>query len=95
MEWNAVMNMIDPQLMIVVVACWALGYALKRTPRVPDWSIIFILSILAIAAVIGLTGLSVQAVLQGVLCAAAAVYGNQAVKQLKKGVDTDADTQGR
>jgi len=81
MEWNAVMNMIDPQLMIVVVACWALGYALKRTPRVPDWSIIFILSILAIAAVIGLTGLSVQAVLQGVLCAALAVYGNQVIKQ--------------
>jgi len=95
MEWNAIQELIDPSLMIVVAACWVLGYALKRTPRVPDWSIIFILSVIAIGAVIGLTGLSVQAVLQGVLCAALAVYGNQAIKQLKKGFDTDADTQGR
>ncbi|MFD0712861.1 phage holin family protein [Paenibacillus sp. GCM10027626] len=85
MEWNAIFELIDPQLLIVVAVCWVLGLSIKQVPRVPDWSIVFILTVFAIATVIGLTGLSVQAVLQGILCAAVAVYGHQLAKQAHEG----------
>lgn len=30
MEWNAVIEFINPELMAVVVACWIIGYVLKK-----------------------------------------------------------------
>ncbi|MNO65863.1 hypothetical protein D3C76_566380 [compost metagenome] len=30
MEWNAVMEFINPELMVVVVACWIIGYCLYK-----------------------------------------------------------------
>jgi len=84
MEWNLIFETIDPSLMVVVAACWAIGYALKLTPRVPDWSIIYILSLLSVGSVIGILGFSIQSVLQGIVCAAVAVYGNQMVKQMRR-----------
>ncbi|OZQ66050.1 hypothetical protein CA600_12380 [Paenibacillus sp. VTT E-133280] len=87
MEWNAVANFIKPELLIVLIACWVIGYILKKTPRVKDWTIIYIVTLAAIIAVCIILGLSVDSVLQGILCGAVAVYGNQLVKQAKKGVD--------
>lgn len=84
MEWNAIVNLIDPSLLIVVAVCWVLGYVLKQTPNVPNWSIVYIVTAFAIGAVLLLQGLTVQAVLQGILCGAAAVYGHQLVSQAKK-----------
>ncbi|WP_010500598.1 hypothetical protein [Paenibacillus elgii] len=31
MDWTNVYNMIDPKHIVVVVACWGLGYILKQT----------------------------------------------------------------
>ncbi|MEK5278647.1 phage holin family protein [Paenibacillus sp. FSL H7-0735] len=87
MEWNAVSSFIEPELLIVLTGCWVIGYILKQTPRVPDWTIIYIVTLLAIIAVCIILGLSADSVLQGILCGAVAVYGNQLVKQAKKGVD--------
>nr|WP_036690359.1 phage holin family protein [Paenibacillus tyrfis] len=84
MNWTNVMTMIDPKLIIVVVACWILGYILKQTPRVPDWSIIYIVTVVAAVFASLLIGFSAVSVLQGILCGAVAVYGNQLLKQAKK-----------
>ncbi len=87
MEWNAIFNLIDPKLLIVVAACWVIGYILKQTPSVPDWSIVYIVTLLAVVFTVWLLGWSPEALIQGVLCGAFAVYGNQLVKQTKKGID--------
>jgi predicted neutral ceramidase superfamily lipid hydrolase len=87
MEWNAVANFIKPELLIVVAVCWIFGYMLKQTPRVPDWTIIYAVTLVAIILVVLITGFNVDSVLQAILCSAVAVYGNQLVKQTKKGTD--------
>ena len=79
------MEFIPPELFIVVVACWVIGYILKQTPHVPDWSIIYIVTLAAIVFVCMMFGFRVDSVIQGILCGAVAVYGNQLVKQAKKG----------
>lgn len=84
MEWNAVLEFINPELLIVVVACWIIGLVLKKTPKVPDWTIIYGVTVVAVAFAVVLLGFTAQSVLQGILCGAMAVYGNQLVKQTKK-----------
>ena len=91
MEWSTIVNLIDAQLLIVVATCWALGYMIKQTPSVPDWSIVYIVTAFAIVLVVMLTGFSAQAVLQGILCGATAVYGNQLIKQTAIGKQAVAD----
>ncbi|TCN00869.1 holin family Hol44 protein (superfamily V) [Paenibacillus sp. BK033] len=81
MEWTAIQELIDPRLIIVVAACWVFGYILKKTPRVPDWTIVYAVAVVGTIAANSLLGWSVQSVLQGVLCGAVAVYSNQVIKQ--------------
>jgi hypothetical protein len=90
MEWSEIFNLIDPKLYLVVAACWALGYSLKKTPRVPDWTIVYILSLFAIVFTIWILGFTPEALLQGILCGAVAVYGHQLVKQGMKGTSNNA-----
>ncbi|WP_375103758.1 phage holin family protein [Paenibacillus sp. RS8] len=87
MEWTAIANFIRPELLIVVAVCWIFGYMLKRTPRVPDWTIIYLVTLAAIIVVCLILGFNVDSFVQGILCGAVAVYGNQLLKQAKKGVD--------
>ncbi|CAH1054029.1 phage holin family protein [Paenibacillus pseudetheri] len=84
MEWNAVANFIKPELLMVVAVCWVIGYILKQTPKVPDWTIIYVVTLSAIILVVLTTGLNVDSVLQAILCSAVAVYSNQLVKQTAK-----------
>lgn len=81
MDWNNVFELIDPELLIVVAACWVIGYVLKQTPNIPDWSIVYIVTGFAILSAILMFGLTVESVIQGILCGAFAVYGHQIVKQ--------------
>ncbi|MDH6430295.1 MULTISPECIES: phage holin family protein [unclassified Paenibacillus] len=87
MEWNAVMEFINPELLVVVVACWIIGYVLKKTPRVPDWSIVYIVTLMAIVFAVLMLGFVITSFIQGILCGAVAVYGNQLVKQSRKAGD--------
>lgn len=84
MDWNAVLEFINPELLIVVAACWIIGFTLKQTPKVPDWTIIYIVTGVAIVFACLLLGFTVQAVIQGILCGAVAVYSNQFIKQFNK-----------
>ncbi|MDQ0114343.1 phage holin family protein [Paenibacillus harenae] len=89
MEWNAIFELIDPKLLIVVAACWVIGYVLKQTPRVPNWSIVYIVTAVAVLFTIWLVGFSAEAVIQGVLVGAFAVFGHQIAKQAKDAADKD------
>jgi hypothetical protein len=84
MEWNALFNLIDPKLLIVVACCWALGFVLKQTPRVPDWTIVYIVTLFAVAFTVWMLGVTPDAFMQGILCGAVAVFGHQLVKQAKQ-----------
>ncbi|ASA25431.1 phage holin family protein [Paenibacillus donghaensis] len=87
MEWNIVSEFIKPELLMVVAACWIIGYILKQTPRVPNWTIIYAVTLVSIIIVFFMLGFTVESFLQGILCGAVAVYGNQLVQQTKRGID--------
>lgn len=92
MEWNAIFQLIDPKLLIVVAACWVIGYTLKQTPRVPNWSIIYIVTAAALGLTVWLIGWGAESIIQGVLAGAFAVFGHQVVKQTKVRDNNDDTT---
>lgn len=79
------MNYLVENCAIVVPVLWCIGAALKRTPKVADWLIPYLLGGAGIAfcLTIALTtgGSAVEGIMQGVITAGVAVYGNQLVKQ--------------
>ncbi|MFC5650739.1 phage holin family protein [Paenibacillus solisilvae] len=86
MEWSAITNLIDPSLFLVIAACWVIGYILKQTPKVPDWTIIYAVTAFSITVTLFMLGFHVRSVLQGILCGAAAVYGHQLLRQTREGM---------
>jgi membrane associated rhomboid family serine protease len=89
MEWNAIFQLIDLKLLIVVAACWVFGFVLKQTPSVPNWSIVYIVSAAALLLTVWLIGWGPEAVIQGVLAGSFAVFGHQIVKQAKERAESD------
>ena len=61
-----------------------MGQIVKEIKEIPDKYIPLILLVLGIAGAIALIGISADSVIQGILVAGAAVYGNQIYKQLTK-----------
>lgn len=90
MDWNMIWQLIDPKLIFVVAACWVIGYVLKQTPLVPNWSIVYIVVIAAVSITVWLLGWNAEAVIQGILAGAFAVFGHQVVKQAQNGADDNA-----
>lgn len=84
MDMDMIRSFIDPELAVVVIVCWVVGYVLKRTPRIPDWSIVYAVTLVAVGLTIWLLGFGPNSIVQGVLCGAVAVYSNQLVKQTGK-----------
>lgn len=89
-----ILSYLKPELLIVLAACYVVGMFLKSLPMVKDWLIPLLVlafgvlfTILYIAVVLG-SGFTAKAIvegfMQGLLCAALAVYGNQFIKQLGK-----------
>ena len=94
MNWELILSYVRPELIILVVFIWAIGLFLKKAPWFKsEWQIPFILlaisilfAILWIAIVIGegwAAAVIISAIVQGVLVAALAVFGNEAFKQIK------------
>ncbi|RNB59194.1 phage holin family protein [Brevibacillus gelatini] len=68
--------------LIVVVVLLVLGYFLKRTPRVQDWIIPWLLMLAGIALACGiLQAVTVESVVQGILAAGVASLTHQLWKQ--------------
>lgn len=87
MDWSTVFSLIDPKLFIVLAACWVLGIGIKRIPKIPDWTIVFIVTAFAIVITCWTLGRSPESLIQGILVGAFAVFGNQVIKQAKKGTE--------
>ena len=81
---------IKPELLVLIPALYALGMVLKKTEKIKDNYIPAILTVVSIALTClyvlgteGVTAVSIfTAIVQGLICVAGAVYGNQIIKQL-------------
>ncbi|MDT3416189.1 nicotinamide riboside transporter PnuC [Brevibacillus aydinogluensis] len=70
------------QALIVVAALVVIGIFLKKTPKVEDWLIPWILTGVGIVLACGVLGeITVQATIQGILAAGIANLGHQLWKQ--------------
>lgn len=68
--------------LIVVVVLLVIGYFLKRTPRVQDWMIPWVLTLAGIVLACGiLQAVTVESVVQGILAAGIATLTHQLWKQ--------------
>ncbi|PWX07263.1 holin [Clostridium perfringens] len=76
-----IIKFVPEQLLILVAALYVIGMFLKKTPKIVDWSIPWILIILGIGFSISILGVNPASILQGVICAFCSVGANQLVKQ--------------
>lgn len=74
-------NFISNNVYIVSFVLFIIGLILKNTPKIPNWSIPYILCVLGIILCNIILGLSLNACLQGILTAGVAVYVHQLGKQ--------------
>ena len=89
MEWT---EFVKPELAVVIAVLYGLGMVIKNTETIKDKFIPLILTgigiFLSCFYVIGVEGVSLigifTGIVQGVMCASAAVYGNQLIKQTTK-----------
>ena len=96
-----VLEYIRPELLLTVPVLWVLGKILKEASFLRDKWIPLVLGgagiLLAVCWIAGETRpftltAFFTAVCQGILCAGAAVYGHQLIKQAGKDKDKDGDT---
>ena len=66
---------------ILVPVLYVIGMFLKRTPKIPDWLIPWILMGLGMIGGFFLSGMKLSGILQGVLVAGVTVFANQLYKQ--------------
>ena len=91
------MTYIKPELLVLIPALVFIGYCLKTSTAVKDklipallaaagvlLAVLYVLSTTVIAGPRDAAQAVVTAIVQGVLCAAGAVYANQCVKQSTK-----------
>lgn len=69
------------QALIIVPVLLVIGQVLKNTPKMQDWLIPYILLLLGVLFTIGIMGIDMQSIVQGVLVSGAAVFANQLYKQ--------------
>lgn len=74
---------ISENYLILIPVLWVIGTFLKRSPKVPDWTIPWVVLVLGVAGSIA-TQMDFQiaeAIIQGVLVAGGAVLGHELIKQ--------------
>lgn len=84
------LNYVIDEALVVIPVLWIIGQFIKQTPNVKNWLIPYILLVIGTGLTVGIMGLSIDAVIQGVLVSGAAVFGNELIKQAteKKGDDS-------
>jgi hypothetical protein len=76
-----ILEYIISEALIIIPVLWILGSFLKKTPKVEDWLIPWVLLAVGILAALGIIGFTVDAAVQGILVSGAAVLGHQLLKQ--------------
>lgn len=79
------MQYIVEKALILIPVLNIIGMMLKNIPKLPDKYIPLILLAFGMLGTMALVGFTVDGAIQGILVTGTAVYGNQVVKQLKKG----------
>lgn len=72
---------VPEQLLILVAALYVVGIFLKKTPKVTDWIIPWVLLVLGVGFSISVMGINATSILQGVICSFGAIATNQILKQ--------------
>lgn len=80
MDMN-LMDYIIQEAYVLVPVLYVIGVFLKRTPKVPDWLIPWILMVLGMVGAFFLSGMKLNGILQGVLVTGVTVFANQLYKQ--------------
>lgn len=84
MEAAAIQEFLVPEVLILIPVLWLVGFFFKKTPKVPDWVVVWIILTLGIVASLFIVGFDINGVLQGVLVAGVSVLGYDLYKQTKK-----------
>lgn len=79
------MQYIVEKALILIPVLNIIGMMLKNIQKLPDKYIPLILLVFGMLGTMSLVGFTVDGAIQGILVTGTAVYGNQVVKQLKKG----------
>lgn len=93
MDWNTIISFIRPELSVLIIFLYCLGLFLKKVPAfTAEWLIPIILLGVSLFITIIYMGVVVEgkftpvvivtAVIQSVIIAAIAVFGNEIIKQL-------------
>ncbi|MGI2294189.1 phage holin family protein [Paenibacillus sp. GXUN7292] len=75
------MDFIIEKALVLIPVLFILGAFLKKTPKLVDWIIPWVLLVVGVAGGIALVGDPLQGILQGVLVTGATVLGHQLIKQ--------------
>jgi len=84
MDWTTLLSFIVQQALILIPVLFVIGFIIKNTEISSDKFIPVILLCFGILGAVGIMGLTVEAVLQGVLVTGATILFDQIPKQLKK-----------
>lgn len=87
MDISTIQDYLATETLVLIPTLWILGYFLKKTPKFPDWLIVWVLVVLGIVACLFLIGFSADGIIQGVLAAGVAALGYDLAKQTKKAVE--------
>jgi hypothetical protein len=103
MDWTYVLNLVRPELLVLVALLWCIGLFLKKAPSfTQEWLIPFIMlaisivmTILYIGFVLGegfAPNVIVSGIIQAVIIAAITVYSNEIIKQVTVKKEDDQGT---
>ncbi|MEW9108725.1 phage holin family protein [Cytobacillus gottheilii] len=79
------LTFLNQKYVMLIPALWVIGAALKNTPIIPDWTIIWILFLCSITIGSLAHGFTYESVVNGIIAAGIAVFGHQMLKQTLEG----------
>lgn len=79
-----ILGYVTDKALILIPVLNIIGMIIKRLEKINDKYIPLILLLFGVLGTVGLLGMSVDFVIQGVLVTGTSVFGNQIVKQLSK-----------
>lgn len=83
MDLELITQFVVNEALVLIPVLLILGALIKRTPKVPDWTIPWVLLGFGVGLAMTIMGVTPEAGIQGVLVTGAAVFGHQLYKQTK------------
>ncbi|MDQ5984052.1 MAG: hypothetical protein RUMPE_01083 [Eubacteriales bacterium SKADARSKE-1] len=77
----SIIDFLNENVYTLSIALFLIGLFLKQTPKIPNWSIPYILSVLGVIACNIIMGIGMESTIQGIIVTGVAVYVHQLGKQ--------------